>query len=123
GPATTTLTVTTMAPSIHSRLYEPSNWLWAQGGTFAIAVFLVPGVLRRNVNRRKRFTVTMMLLVIVSLIITYGGGCSSSGTNSGVGTSIFGRPIGPSQVTVSSTAGPSGSASQHGTSISITITR
>ena len=68
GPVTTTLTVTTMAPSIHSRLHEPSNWLLAQGGTFAIAVFLVPGVLRRNGNRRKKFAVTMMLLVIVSLI-------------------------------------------------------
>jgi hypothetical protein len=123
GPVTTTLTVTTMAPSIHSRLYGPSNWLWAQGGTFAIAVFLVPGVLRRNGNRRKRFAVIMMLLVIVSLIITYGGGCSSSGTNSGGGTSNVGTPLGTSQVTVSSTAGPSSSASQHGISISITITQ
>lgn len=123
GPVTTTLTVTTMAPSIHCRLHEPSNWLLAQGGTFAIAVFLVPGVLRRNGNRRKKFAVTMMLLVIVSLIITYGGGCSSSGTNSGGGTSSVGTPLGTSQVTVSSTAGPSGSASQHGISISITITQ
>jgi VCBS repeat-containing protein len=123
GPVTTTLTVTTMAPSIHSRLYGPSNWLWAQGGTFAIAVFLVPGVLRRNGNRRKRFAVIMMLLVVVSLIITYGGGCSSSGTNSGGGTSNVGTPLGTSKVTVSSTAGPSSSASQHGISISITITQ
>lgn len=122
GPATTTLTVTTIAPSIHSSLYERSNRLWAQGGAFALVVFLVPGVLLRNVNRRKKFAGTMMLLLVVSLIITYGG-CSSSGTNSGGGTSSPGTPLGTSQVTVSSTAGPSGSAGQHGTSISITITQ
>jgi hypothetical protein len=123
GPVTTTLTVTTMAPSVHSKLYEPSNWLWAQGGTLAMAMFLVPGVLRRNANRRNRFAVTMMLLLIVLLVITYGGGCSSSGTNSVGGTSNVGTTLGTSQVTVSSTAGQSGSAIQHGISISITITQ
>jgi hypothetical protein len=32
GTVMTTLTVMTMAPSAHAGLYEPLNWLWAQGG-------------------------------------------------------------------------------------------
>lgn len=125
---TTTLTVTTTAASAHAGLYEPSNWLWAHGGTFALAMFLVPGALRRNLSRRKRLAVALMLLVIVpfaSLMIACGGG-GISGTSSGggpTGTSSPDTPLGTSQVTVSSTADSSGSASQHAISISITITQ
>jgi hypothetical protein len=127
GPVTTTLTVTTTAPSTHAGLYEPANSLWAQGGTFALAVLLVPGAFRRNLNRRKKLAVMLTLLVIVPLVSLLiacgGGGVNNSGTTSGggtPGTSSPGTPLGASQVTVSSTAGAS---NQHDVSISITITQ
>jgi len=125
APVTTTLTVTT-APSTHAGLYKPANWLWAQGGMFALAMLLFPGALRRNLSKRKQLAVALMLLVIlqfVSLLIACGGagGGNSSGNNSGGGST--GTPLGTSQVTVSSTAGSSGSASLHGASITITITQ
>ena len=130
GPVTTNLTVTTTAPSAHARLYEPSNWFWAQGGTFALAMLLFPGALRRNLGRRNRLVVMLILLVVLPLvsflIACGGGGVSSSGTSSGGGTTgipISGTPLGTSQVTVFATAGPSGSASQRGISIPITITQ
>ena len=126
GAVMTTLTVTTTALSTHAGLYEPMNWLWAQGGMFALALLLVPGAFRRNLNQRKRLAVTLMLLVIlpvVSLLIACsGGGVNSSGTNS-PGTSNSGTPLGTSQVTVSATTGSSGSANQHGASLTITITQ
>jgi hypothetical protein len=122
GPVTTTLTVKTMAASFRSGLYEPSSWLWTQGGAFAAAILLVPGILRGKVNRRKRLAV-MMLLAIAALMTACGGGGNSSGTSSGGGTTGTSTPLGTSQVTVSSTAGASGSASPHGISISITITQ
>jgi hypothetical protein len=121
----TTLTVMTTAPSVHARLYEPFHWLWAQGGTFALAVLLVPGAFRRNLNKGKRLAVALMLIVILpllSLLIACGGGVNGSGTNS-PGTTNSGTPLGTSQVTVSATAGLSGSVNQHGASITITITR
>ena len=130
GPFTSNLTVTTTAPSAHAGLYEPANWLWAQGGTFALALLLVPGAFRRNLNRRKKLAVTLFALIIVplvSLLIACGGGSyNSSGTSSGggtTGTSSPGTPLGTTQVTVSATAGSSGSASPHGVSISITVTQ
>jgi hypothetical protein len=126
GAVMTTLTMTTTALSTHAGLYEPMNWLWAQGGMFALALLLVPGAFRRNLNQRKRLAVTLMLLVIlpvVSLLIACsGGGVNSSGTNS-PGTSNSGTPLGTSQVTVSATTGSSGSANQHGASLTITITQ
>ena len=125
GAVMTTLTVMTTAPSTHAGLYEPLNWLWAQAGTFALAILLVPGAFRRKPNKRKRLAFTLMLLVIlplVSLLIACGGGVNSSGTSS-PGTSNFGTPLGTSQVTVSATTGSSGSANQHGASITITITQ
>lgn len=125
GPVTTTLTVRTTATSAHAGLYDPSNWLWAQGGVFALAMLLVPGVFRRNMSRRERFANIMMLFVIVPLfcfMIACGGGSNSPGT-SAPGTSNVGTPLGTSQVTVSSTAGSSGSASPHSVSIAITVTQ
>ena len=124
GPATTTLTVTTMAPSMQARHFEPLNWPWTQGGVFAVAVLLFPGVLRRNVDRRKGFAVTLMLLLSISLIIAYGGGCSSGGSGNGTTSASFlGTPVGNSIVTVSATTASSGSTSAHGVSISIMVTK
>ena len=122
GPATTSLTVTTMAPSMHARLFKPLNWPWTQGGAFAVAVLLFPGALRRNADRRKRFAVSLMLLLCISLIITYGVGCGSSGNETTVASNP-GTPVGNSLVTVSATTSSPGSTSDHGVSISITITQ
>jgi hypothetical protein len=122
GPVTTTLTLKTIAPSVGSGLHQPSSWLWTQGGAFAAAILLAPGIRRRKVNRRKKLAV-MMLLAIAALMIACGGGGNSSGPSSGGTTTGTPTPLGSSQVTVSSTAGASGSASQHGISISITLTQ
>ena len=122
GPVATTLTVKTTATSTHAGLYEPLNWLWAQGGVFALAMLLFPGVFRRNMSRRERFANIMMLVIVPLLcfMIACGGGSNSPGT-SPPGTPSSGTPLGTSQVTISSTAGSSGSASPHSVSISITV--
>jgi hypothetical protein len=120
SPVTTTLTVTTMAPSSRAALSGPkSNWLIVQGGATIAAMLLLPGAFRKKPHQRSAvLAVISVLLAVVFLSAGCGGGGSST---SGSGTPVGGTPFGTSQFTVSSSA--NSGTQRHDITLSINITQ
>jgi Chitobiase/beta-hexosaminidase C-terminal domain len=112
--ASSTLTVTTTAPSVALPPLMPSSQLLAYAFVFAVLSLLFGiGVCRRHSLSGLRFLVFLSLLVAASGVVSCSGH-GSSGTNSGT-------PAGTSMVSVSASAG-GGGVNNHSATLTITIT-
>jgi hypothetical protein len=111
NPVSTTLTVTTTAPSaiapLHLRQPGPLFWLFVVAGSFSLSLL---ALFRRNAVRRAALAWTA--IVVVSLLGSCGGG---SGPGTGPGSN--GTPPGASSITVTAT-----SATSHTSALTITVT-
>jgi len=99
GPASTTLTISTMAST--AKLEQRSSpWVPASGLALA-------GVLGLSLGRRRRYNRMMRLLsgvLILSAAIAAGGGCGGGANNSDGGGGNPGTPAGSYTVSVSASA-------------------
>ena len=123
GAVTTTLKVTTTAPSGRAALLEPAfNWFRLQGGALAAAMVFFFSRRRRKSDSGRYGSSMLMILLVAVLFCTACGGGGGSASSSGP-MSASGTPLGTSPITVTSTSGSGTTAVLHTVTLTLTVTQ
>lgn len=129
GSQTTTLTITTTAPS--SALLVPPALtpqksaleLWASLGGLGLVGMVVAGDWSSRKRRGMGIGLAVLAVVLLMTLVGCGGGSSSSGGGGGGGGGTGGTPAGTSsvQISVSGTAGTNGGNTAPVTNLKVTL--